>query len=108
MKKLIIKTMMPILLLMAELAVVYPLCADGNGCDYLKLWLLVGIPFGVHRMFLWIVPKGYDLGGTVGILTFNFLIGGLIGGFILIWRLIAAIFCLVEIMFLRSSRITGR
>ena len=41
------------------------LCVENGQCDYLKLWMFVGIPFGVHRMFLWIIPKGFDIGGTV-------------------------------------------
>ena len=23
----------------------YPFCVEGGNCDYLKLWILVGIPF---------------------------------------------------------------
>lgn len=58
----------------------YPLCVENGQCDYLKLWMFVGIPFGVHRMFLWIIPKGFDIGGTVGLFVFNLLLGGVIGG----------------------------
>ena len=29
----------------------YPLCVEQGQCDYLKLWMFVGIPFGVQRMF---------------------------------------------------------
>lgn len=45
-----------------------PLCMENGECDYLSLWWFMGIPFGIHRMFFWIIPKGYDIGGTVGIL----------------------------------------
>lgn len=45
----------------------YPLCVEQGQCDYLKLWMFVGIPFGVQRMFLWIIPRSFDIGGTVGI-----------------------------------------
>ena len=34
-------------------ALFYPLCVEQGQCDYLKLWMFVGIPFGVQRMFLW-------------------------------------------------------
>lgn len=77
-------------------ALFYPLCVEKGVCDYLKLWILVGIPFGVHRMFVWVIPKGFDIGGTVGVLVMNLLIGGVIGGVILIWRLVLAIFYLVQ------------
>ena len=47
-------------------------------------------PFGIRRMFVWLVPHGYDLGGTLGIVALNFVLGGIIGGVILIWRLVCA------------------
>lgn len=37
-----------------------------------------------------LIPHGYDLGATAGIIVFNFIIGGIIGGVILIWRLLVA------------------
>ena len=69
----------------------YPLCVEQGQCDYLKLWMFVGIPFGVQRMFLWIIPRSFDIGGTVGMFVFNLLIGGVIGGFGLGWRLLMAV-----------------
>lgn len=35
----------------------YPFCVEGGNCDYLKLWILVGIPFGIRKMQIWIVPR---------------------------------------------------
>lgn len=67
-----------------------PLCMENGECDYLSLWWFMGIPFGIHRMFFWIVPKGYDIGGTVGILFINVLVGGVIGGIVLVWRMVVA------------------
>ena len=76
----------------------YPLCLENGQCDYLKLWMFMGIPFGVHRMFLWIVPKGFDMGGTGGFLVMNLLVGGVIGGVILTWRLVMAIYYLAKMI----------
>ena len=59
--------------------------------EYFYVWLCCGIPFGIRRMFVWLVPHGYDLGGSVGIIAVNFIIGGLIGGVILTWRLVVAV-----------------
>lgn len=47
-------------------------------------------PFGIRRMFVWLVPHGYDIAGTVGIVAINFILDGIIGGGILIWRLVVA------------------
>lgn len=84
------KVLAPVGLAALLAALFYPLCVENSQCDYLKLWILVGIPFGVQRMFLWIIPRGFDIGGTVGIVVFNLLIGGVIGGIILTGRLILA------------------
>lgn len=73
-----------------------PLCMENEECDYLSLWWFMGIPFGIHRMFFWIIPKGYDIGGTMGILFLNVLVGGVIGGIILVWRLLVAAVYLVK------------
>ena len=86
-------------------ALFYPLCVENGQCDYLKLWMFMGIPFGVHRMFLWIIPKGFDIGGTVGMFVFNLLIGGVIGGVVLTWRLLTATFYLVKTVFAGISRL---
>jgi len=41
------------------LAVLFrPLCMENGECDYLSLWWFMGIPFGIHRMFFWVIPKG--------------------------------------------------
>ena len=52
-------------------------CMKGGELDYVWLWILCGLPFGLHRMCLWIVPGGGSFGGGIG-------------GFVLIWRLIVA------------------
>lgn len=85
-------------------ALFYPLCGENGVCDYLKLWVLTGIPFGVHRMFVWVIPKGFDLGGTVGVLVMNLLVGGVI----LIWRLVLAFFYLVRLMGTGILKLAGK
>ena len=89
------KVFFPLMAAALSVALFYPLCVENGTCDYRKLWILAGIPFGVHRMFVWVVPKGFDLGGTVGMLVFNFLVGGVIGGFALVWNVIRAGFYLL-------------
>ena len=96
MKKLVLKAAWTLCLAAAAVAVAYPLCADGTGCDYLKLWLFAGIPFGIHRMFLWLIPKGFDIGGTAGVIAINFLVGDIIGGVIMVWQVGVAFFILAR------------
>ena len=42
-------------------------------------------------MCLWIVPGGGSLGGGITLFALNFILGGVIGGFVLVWRLIVAV-----------------
>ena len=49
--------------------------------NYLLAWICIGFPFGIRRMFLWLVPHRFDLAGTVGVVVLNVIVGGIIGGF---------------------------
>ena len=88
-------------------ALFYPLCVENGQCDYLKLWMFVGIPYGICRMFLWVIPKGFDIGGTVGVLALNLLIGGVIGGFVLTGQLVLAACYLGKIFVSGVLKLTG-
>jgi len=66
-------------------------CMKDGSVDYFLLWLLCGLPFGIHRMFLWIIPGGRSFGGSIAVFSLNFLIGAVIGGVVLIWRLLVAV-----------------
>ena len=52
--------------------------------------LLCGLPFGIWRLRLWIIPGGGSLGGGIALFALNFILAGIIGGFVLVWRLIVA------------------
>lgn len=41
--------------------------------------MVVGMPFGIHRMCIWLLPKNFDIGGTVGVWAMNIIVGCLIG-----------------------------
>ena len=52
-------------------ALFYPLCVENSQCDYLKLWIFVGIPFGVSEdRSCGSSQGGFDIGSTVGIVCF--------------------------------------
>ena len=46
--------------------------------------MLFRSPFGIGKMCVWMVPRGFDLGGTLAVWTMDFLIGGLIGSVVLL------------------------
>ena len=51
-------------------------CIRNGELDLLWLWILCGLPFGIHRMCVWIVPGGDSLGGGAALFVLNFVIGG--------------------------------
>lgn len=61
---------------------------DGD-TDYVWLFILCGLPFGIPRMFMWIVPVG-SVATALPLFLLNFVLGGIIGGFVLVWRLLVA------------------
>lgn len=77
------KCLFPLLLVLLTILAVYPFCVENGRCDYRMLWIIAGIPFGIHRIHIWMVPRGFDIGGTVGVLVLNLLLGGIIGGAVL-------------------------
>ena len=84
MKKMIKKVIAPVLVITVLFAVLRPFCIQDGKCNYFLLLLLMGIPFGIGKMCVWMVPRDFDLGGTLAVWTMNFLIGGLIGSVVLL------------------------
>lgn len=74
----------------------------GKEIDYLLMLLLIGIPFGIQKMFVWFIPSGHDLCGMVGLVVFNILIGGIIGTFVFFWRIVTGMIflslCVIQLI----------
>lgn len=66
-------------------------CIKDSTVDYLRLWMLCGLPFGLHRTRFWFVPGSNSMGGGIALFALNFIIGGVIGGAVLAWRLIVSV-----------------
>jgi len=89
------KTVFPVCIAWFLFAMFKNVFTNDGETNYFYVWLVCGIPFGIRRMYLWLIPRGFDLGGTLGVWALNFIVGGIIGGFILIWRLICAAWYLI-------------
>ena len=61
------KVVLPVVLAVFLFFLFRPVCTEENGTiNYVLLWILCGIPFGIRRMFLWLVPRNYGyLGGQL-------------------------------------------
>lgn len=98
-KEIFWKVIIPLVVIGLLLLMFLPVCRKDGQIDYFLLWILVGCPFGIRKMFVWIIPRGFDISGTVGVVAFNFIIGGLIGGVVAVYTIIKAAFCLITMPF---------
>ena len=88
MRKLITKILLPSIFIALWLAVCIPIATRPEGFNYIMFWIIAGIPFGLRFMFFKLMPKGYGISGTVGAFALNIIIGGLIGGVMLVTRIV--------------------
>ncbi len=88
MRNLITKIILPSAFIALWLAVCIPIATRPEGFNYIMFWIIAGIPFGLRFMFFKLMPKGYGISGTVGAFALNIIIGGLIGGVMLITRIV--------------------
>ena len=84
------KTILPVAAAALLYCIFRSACVKPGELDYLWLWILCGLPFGIWRLRLWIIPGG-SLGSGIALFALNFILAGIIGGFVLVWRLIVAV-----------------
>ena len=93
------EVVLPLGLTLCLAAFFKPIYMTDGVCDFFLMWLCVGLPFGLRRMCLWLVPFGYSISGTVGIFALNIIVGGLIGGLaLIIWLLLGLVHTIREII----------
>lgn len=85
------EVMLPLAIALCLAAFFKPIYMTDGICDFFLMWILIGCPFGIRRMSLWLVPRGFGIAGTVGVLAVNIIVGGLIGGLALITGLMLGI-----------------
>lgn len=85
--KILTKGILPFIGIAFWLLVSYALVdAFTEELSLLTWWIVAGVPFGVIRMRHWLVPTasaGLGLAACIGIL--NLIVGGLLGGFVIVF-----------------------
>ena len=76
----------------------YLVCNKVEGFDFFLFWILVGFPFVIRRMCMILIPKNFDIAGSMGVLALNAVVGGLIGGVVLIIKVLGMAVDLVNII----------
>ena len=57
----------PVFLIAVWMIICYPVCNKADGFDLFLYWILVGCPFGIHRMCLWLVLRNFGISGSIGV-----------------------------------------
>jgi len=69
MKKVLFRIIIPMLILAVWIIMCYPVCAKADGFDYFLYWIMVGCPYGIRKMSMFLVPKNLGIAGSIGILA---------------------------------------
>lgn len=77
-KEIITKLIIPGAIAMIICLIVHPMCMNGEILDWRKLLLFVGIPFGIQKMFLLVVPRNVGTGEMLGLVVLKLMVGSLI------------------------------
>ena len=91
MMRVLSKVVLPLLLIGVWVITCYPVCNKPDGFDLFLFWVLVGFPFGLRKMCMFLIPVNFGISGGIGVLALNLIIGGLIGGIVLVFKLIGII-----------------
>ena len=86
-EKALFKIILPVCVLVLWMITCYPVCNKAEGFDYFLYWILVDA-YGIRKMCMFLVPKNFGIAGSMGILALNCIVGGLIGGIIVLVRII--------------------
>ena len=87
------KSVLPVVVAFFLYSIFSRIFVDNGTRDLFLICLACGVPFGIGKMFT-LIPIGFGISGTVGVVALNIVLGGLIGGVILIYRLAVAVWYL--------------
>lgn len=98
MKRVLFKVIVPTVFIAVWMWTCYLICNKTEGFDWFLYWILAGCPFGIRRMCLWLIPKNFGISGSIGVLALNCIAGGLIGGIVLIFKIISIVVEVIRIV----------
>ncbi len=88
MRRMINKVILPGMVIWLIVAVCFSVCMKEDGFDFFQFWIMTGFLFGFRKMSLVLIPKNYGIGGSLGVLALNCIVGGIIGGVVLCYMII--------------------
>ena len=88
MKRVLFNIVIPLSVMVLWMITCYPVCNKAEGFDYFLYWIMVGCPYGIRKMCMFLIPRNFGIAGSMGVFALNCIVGGLIGGIVLIIRVI--------------------
>ena len=89
-KQFFFKSVVPITVALLLFFIFRSACTKDGQINYLWLWILCGLPFGIYRVYFWIIPGG-SMASFISQGLAVLVPGGIIGGFVLMWQLATAL-----------------
>lgn len=98
MSRVIFKIIIPIVIMTLWMDVAYYACLDNGTLDFMKFWVVAGLPYGIKAMGGILFPIGFGLQGGILVLALNLALGGLLGVFALAFRIIRILGEILDIL----------
>ena len=99
MKRVLFKIILPSMLLAFWIMTCYSICNKPEGLDLFELWIFVGFPYGIRKMSMFLLPRGFGISGSIGVIALNAIIGGLLGGIVVIFKMMGIVLEIFKIIF---------
>lgn len=93
---LIKKTFLPLTFMICWFWMIETIMKVSGQTDWFWWIFLAGLPFGIHKMRLILIPKGMDTTATLGMAALSVIIGALIGSIMIPVYVIRAIYVLIR------------
>lgn len=90
------KALIPMISMVFWLWMVKTIMGVSGNTDLFKFLFLAGLPFGIHKMCIILIPRGYDVGGTVGMIALSVIAGGLLGSLMIPYYIVRAIYVTIR------------
>lgn len=90
------KTFLPLSFMVFWFWMIETIMKVSGQTDWFWWIFLAGLPFGIHKMRLILIPKGMDTTATLGMAALSVIIGALIGSIMIPVYVIRAIYVLIR------------
>ena len=90
------KTFLPLSFMVFWFWVIETIMKVSGQTDWFWWIFLAGLPFGIHKMRLILIPKGMDTTATLGMAALSVIIGALIGSIMIPVYVIRAIYVFIR------------